>query len=467
MELPTPRRAVIIGASMAGLLAARVLSEHFDEVVLLDRDTLPDGPALRRGTPHAAHAHGLLARGRQIIEALFPGFTERLVAQGAQCGDIGTEVVLRSNGQRYAARAMGTLGLAASRCLIEAEIRDRVAALPGVTLIDRARVIEPVHNAASGRVTGLRWALDGLDAEARELAAALVVDCSGRGSHSPQWLRAWGYDTPQEERVTVRIGYATQYFERPATPQPLAAVICTASPGLPLPGVLLAQEPEGDGPARWVVTLGGYGPDALPAETGAMLARARTMGSPEIEEVLAQGRPLGPVQCYNFPHSQRRRYERLQRFPAGYLVLGDAITSFNPVYGQGMTVAACEAEALGRALRGGLDGLHRRFFPAAAEAIDIPWQLAVGADLALPQVQGPRPLPVRIVNAYVARLQRAAVHDAEVAAAFARVMHLLASPGSLFAPGVLWRVWRHGRADPATTTRPRALETINRPPRAV
>lgn len=440
----TPRRAVVIGASMAGLLAARVLSAHFDEVVLLERDALPDGPGLRRGTPQAAHAHGLLARGQQILESLFPGFTERLVAQGAVCGDIGSQVILRSDRQRFASRPQGTQGICASRCLIEAELRNRVAALPGVTLIDRARVIEPVHDSRGGRVTGLRWALDGLDAEARELAAALVIDCSGRGSHSPQWLRDWGYDAPQEERVTVRIGYATQYVERPPSPPPLAAVICTASPGLPLPGVLLAQEPEGGGPARWVVTLGGYGPDALPADADAMLARARAMGSPEIEEVLAQGRPLGPVQRYSFPHSQRRRYERLKRFPAGYLVLGDAITSFNPIYGQGMTVAACEAEALGRALRGGLDGLHRRFFPAAAKAIDIPWQLAVGADLALPQVQGPLPLPLRIVNAYVARLQRAAVHDAEVAAAFGRVMHLLAAPGSLFAPGILWRVWRRG-----------------------
>ena len=148
----------------------------------------------------------------------------------------------------------------------------------------------------------------------------------------------------------------------------------------------------------------------------------------------------GSVIRYGFPHSQRRRYEGLRRFPRGYLLLGDALASFNPIYGQGMTAAACQAIALEAALAAGDGGLAKRFFRAAAKVIDPPWQLAVSSDLALPNVPGPRPLPVRIVNAYIARLQRAATHDPEVSLAFIRVIHLVAAPASLFAPRIFLRV---------------------------
>jgi 2-polyprenyl-6-methoxyphenol hydroxylase-like FAD-dependent oxidoreductase len=192
-----------------------------------------------------------------------------------------------------------------------------------------------------------------------------------------------------------------------------------------------------------------------------MRDRARAVGVNEIASLAERGEALGPVIRYNFPYSQRRRYERLRRFPQGYLVLGDALASFNPIYGQGMTAAACQAIALDAVLAGGEDGLARRFFRAAAKVIDAPWQLAVGGDLALPNVPGPRSLPVRIVNAYIARLQRAATHDAKIAVAFIRVIHLVAVPASLFSPGVLLRVMfsggrRRADTDPAVPAALRA-----------
>lgn len=462
MAPSTQRRAVVIGASMAGLLAARVLADTFDEVILLERDALPSDAAPRKGTPHAVHAHGLLARGRDILEALFPGFTAALVAQGAIAGDIGSQVEVVAGRRPFASRALGVTGIAASRLLIEAELRRRVLAMPVVRLMGEVNVIEPVCE--GGRVRGVRWTPMPGDGLPRLLEADLVLDCSGRASRMPAWLRAWGYEAPQEERVVVRISYATRYFERdPDEPLPLA-VICPATPGQPRPGVLLAQEPEGDGPPRWVLTLGGYAHDEAPTDSAAWPERTRDIGAAPLV-AMAAGRPaLGPLLRYAFPHSQRRRYERLRRFPPGLLAMGDALTSFNPIYGQGMTVAACEALALRDALAGNEAGLHRRFFNAAAKAIDIPWQLAVGSDLALPQVEGPRPLPVRVVNAYIGRLMRAATRDAVVAGAFVRVMHLLAAPPSLFAPGLLWRVWRHGgkhameqAPPPAPAGRPRAV----------
>ena len=439
----TPRRrALVIGASMAGLLAARVLSESFTEVVLFERDPLPDRAAPRKGTPHAEHPHGLLARGRQILDELFPGFTEAMLAQGGLGGDIGTEVGVDANGRRFARSPAGIDGLAASRLAIEAELRRRVRALPGVRLLTEVDVLAPVHE--SGRVVGVRWQRrEGGAAET--MAAALVVDCSGRGSHSPAWLREWGYQAPTEDRVQIGLAYTSAYFERAPGHPPLTVVIGAATAGLPRPSILIAQEPAEDGPPRWVAGVGGYAGDHVDTTREAMAERARQTGSPEIAALAERGGMLGEPMRYSFPHSQRRHYEKLRRFPQGYLAMGDALASFNPIYGQGMTVAASEALALRAALAKGLDGLAPRFFKAAAHVIDAPWQLAVGGDLALPQVPGPRPFPVKLINAYVARVQRVAVHDAVVATAFVKVMHMLAPPPSLFAPAVVWRVWRGGR----------------------
>ena len=437
---PAHRRAIVIGASLAGLLAARVLSERYDEVVLLERDPLPDRAAPRKGTPHAVHPHGLLARGREAIEALFPGFTDALVAQGAMVGDIGTEVAVDANRARFARRPAGVLGLAASRLAIEAELRRRVRALPGVHVLDDVDVQAPVHG--EGRVVGVRCR--GGDAEPQTLAAALVLDCTGRGSRSPAWLREWGYDAPPEERVTVGLAYSSAYFRRDASVKPTVTVVVGAATAeLPRPSILIAQEPDGEGRARWVAGVGGYAGDHVDTTLEALRRRAAEIGNREIEALAAHGEPIGPVMRYVFPHSQRRHYERLRRFPQGYLAMGDALASFNPIYGQGMTVAACEALALRDALARGPRDLARRFFKEAARIIDTPWQLAVGGDLALPSVAGPRPFPLKWINAYVDRVQRAAVDDAVVAHAFIRVMHLLAAPPSLFAPAVAWRVWRH------------------------
>jgi 2-polyprenyl-6-methoxyphenol hydroxylase-like FAD-dependent oxidoreductase len=449
---PLGQRAVVLGASIAGLLAARVLSERYAEVLLLERDELPSGAVPRKGTPQAVHPHGLLARGRQVMEALFPGFTASLVAQGGLTGDLQRDVAFDANHRRLARAHSGQPALAVSRLAIEAELRQRVLALPGVRAITGVDVVAPVLD--DGQVIGVRYLeraalADGICA-GHTLRADLTIDCTGRGSRSPGWLASWGYDPAHEERVEVGLCYVSAYFRREgrhalgAGEIDLAALICTATNEQPRPAALIAQEPSAEGVPRWVVGLGGYAGDHAVCSPTGMLQRAQQIGSPELVALVRDGHRLGDVLRYNFPHSQRRRYERLRRFPAGYLVMGDALTSFNPVYGQGMTVAACEALALRRALQAGTAKLARRFFAAAAKVVDVPWQLAVGADLALDRVPGPRPLPVRLVNAYIARLYRVAPQDAQVARVFLEVVHMMKPPARLFAPGIVWRVLRGG-----------------------
>jgi len=464
-DSPT-RRAVVLGASLAGLLAARVLSERFSEVVLLERDELPAGAAPRKGTPHAVQPHGLLARGRQVLEELFPGFTQALLAQGGLLGDLQADTNFDVNRRPMATGTAGVQALAVSRLAIEAEVRRRVLALHNVRAITGVDVLAP--RLQGQRVQAARWLTRADGGTEQQLEADLVIDCTGRGSRLPQWLRDWGLAAPAEERVQVGICYTSAHFRREGrSAVGEGAVAKVASFGAvtneqPRPGVLIAQEPCADGVPRWVAGVGGYAGDHAAATLEALRERARDIANADLIKVTHEAEPIGEVQRYVFPHSQRRRYERLARFPSGLLAMGDALTSFNPIYGQGMTVAACEALALHDALAQGHAGLARRFFRAAARVIDIPWQLAVGGDLSISSVPGPRPLPVRLVNAYIARLYRAAQHDAVVSLAFQRVVHMLDKPESLFAPRVLWRVWRKGGAGAqAHAAGPRGLSTIS------
>lgn len=452
---PSAGTAVVLGASLAGLLAARVLSDRFAQVVLIERDVLPDGAAPRKGTPHAVHPHGLLARGLQVLELLLPGFTAAMQSRGGLLGDMAADVAFEAVHRRFAAGRAGLPALAASRLAIEAEVRQRVLALPGVQAITGVQALAPRH--AGGRVVAARY-LD-RDERERELAAALVVDCTGRGSQLPRWLAAWGYAAPREDRVEIGISYTSATFKRSGR--------CALGPGLdrvaafgavtnaqPRPGVLLAQEPDADGTPRWVIGVGGFRGDHPGATLQALRERARQIGIAELMRVAEEAEPIGEPMRYRMPWSQRRRYERLRRLPEGLIAMGDAITSFNPIYGQGMTVAACEALVLQRELGRGLAGLGRRYFRAAARVVDVPWQLAVGGDLGIDAVPGPRPLPVRIVNAYLARLFRVAPQDAVVSLAFQRVVHMLDQPGALFAPRILRRVLFPRAAAPARDGRP-------------
>lgn len=438
------RRAVVIGASLAGLLAARVLSAHHDEVLLLERGELPDdalGP--RKATPHTRHTHALLARGREVIEELFPGIRDEWLAAGARLGDVGSQAAFYAGRQRFAQRQADAMAVCLGRAAIEGVVRRRVLALPQVRVVTGVEVQGLVADARAEQVRGLRWQAGDDAGTNGVLHAALVVDASGRASRLPRWLTELDCDAPHEEQVHCDIRYATAYLVRQPQHAPgLEAVVCAATAEHPQPGVLLAQ--EGD---RWVVTLGGYGADAPPLDRPGFIARAQQM-APELAAVVREAEFLCEPFGYRFPHSQRRRYERLRRLPEGVLAIGDSICTFNPVFGQGMSVAACEALALDTALQQGRDGLARRYFRSAARSIDIAWQTAVGADLSIPSVQGERPLPLRLINAYVGKVFDAAQTDATVAVAFQRVSHLLAAPPSLMRPAVVWRVFTAARRAP-------------------
>lgn len=432
--------AIVLGASIAGLAAARVLSSRFARVTVIERDTLPAGAAWRRGTPHASHAHGLLASGREALERLFPGFTREIVEAGAPTGDLLGDCIWFNHGVYLKQIPTGNMGLLASRPLLESRLRARVAALPNVHILERCEATGLEFEAREGRVTGVFCHGPTGKAAPERLRANLVIDATGRSSRSPEWLAALGYAAPKVDEIEVGVTYTTRHYRRePHHARGAVAVIVRSGAPLFRFGVALAQEND-----SWIVTVGGYFGDRPALEEAEILKFAATLPAPELPAIMAHAEPLSPFRPFRFPASLRRQYEKLSRFPAGYLVMGDAFCAFNPSYGQGMSSALLQAEHLARCLAVGDTGLARRFFTGAARLIETPWRIATGSDLAHPKVEAPRPPPARFFNWYIPRLFRAAAHDGELAARFIEVANLAAPASLLLQPGTAWRVFRAG-----------------------
>jgi len=434
-------RAVVRGASMAGLLAARVLADSYGQVTVVDRDELPEKPSHRRGVPHGRHLHALAARGQQVLEELFPGLTAELVADGAPAGDMLTDARFYLSGHRLRPARTGLMLLCASRPLLENAVRARVEALSNVRFQDRCDVVGLATTTDGRRVTGAR-VLRRADGSAEELLTAdLVVDATGRGSRTPGWLEALGYPRPPREQVQIGLAYATRMYRLP--PDALdghLAILDAATPANPRTGAL--QRLEGD---RWMLTLAGILGDHPPTEPDGFLDFARSLRFPDIHDAIREAEPLDEAISFRFPASVRHRYEQLDRLPAGFLALGDAVCSFNPIYGQGMSVAALEALTLRSHLERGVEPEPRRWFRDLARVVDMPWDMSAGGDLSFPGVPGRRTLKVRLLGAYLTRLHAAAAHDAHLATSFMQVAGLVAPPQSLLHPGILVRVLRGGR----------------------
>lgn len=443
--------AVVLGASMGGLLAARVLSDFYRTVTVVERDVMPNGSAQRRGVPQGRHVHALWPRGSQILDELFPGFLTELVADGSKVFDDGdfAKVDLSFGGHQLVRSGIfphfrpRDATYWQSRPFLEDHVRRRVRAIANVTLMDGHDVVELTSTNRS-RVTGVLVTSRGSD-EKRAVGADLVVDATGRGSRTPAFLERLGYQRPVEDEVVVRLVYASQLLRIPPGMHHQLLVFAGPVAGRPAGMGLLTYEDN-----TWLLTAIGLAGCEPPADFAGVLGFIEGFAPPKVLTALRCAEPLGDVARHRTPSSRWRRYDKMGRFPAGLLIFGDAICSFNPVYGQGMTVAALEAVALDRCLRRGSYNLASRFFRAAAKPIGVAWQLAAGSDLGLPEIDGPRPLSVRLANKYVDKLQTAAETNHVVAAQFLKVAGFSSPPVSLLSPSVFCRVaavnWQRGRA---------------------
>jgi 2-polyprenyl-6-methoxyphenol hydroxylase-like FAD-dependent oxidoreductase len=423
---------------MAGLAAARVLSARYATVTVLDRDTLPDDASPRRGVPQGAQPHILLVSGLHELTGLFPGLDEELTVLGGIRFDTGTGLATYRFGRRWPAEPTGLELVSVSRPLLESVIRGRVAALPGVEIRDQVAI--SALAGSDGTVTGV--VLD----SGETLSADLVVDCSGRGSRSDRWLAALGLPAPELVEIKIGVSYSTRTYRRRPGDLPgwQAAFTLPTAPQEKMSGLVLPI--EGD---RWLITVGGWHLPEPPADVAAFESHAKALPDPLVADVVGRAEPLSDVTMHRFPSSRRRLFEKLERRPAGYVALGDAICSFNPIYGQGMTCAAREATALGRTLdqhEGRADAaMAKDYYATSAEIVATPWQFAVGGDFTYPETTGHRPRGIALSNWYARQIAYASQIDAGVNATFSQVQQLVTPPDVLFKLAFAVKVLRLAR----------------------
>jgi 2-polyprenyl-6-methoxyphenol hydroxylase-like FAD-dependent oxidoreductase len=435
-------RAVVLGASMGGLLAARVLADFFNTVTVVERDVLPDDPAVRRGVPQARHVHVLLARGAQILDELFPGFLNELVADGAPVWDdgelsklhlsFGGHEILRSGTVAFESKALAVY--MPSRPSLECHVRQRLQAMSNVTILGGHDVAELKATADRTRVTGVKVVNLECGAE-RELIADVVMDAMGRGAHTPAFMESLGYGRPVEDHIVMHTTYVSQLLRIP--PGTLKEMLVDIGPAPDRPTGMFLTGNEND---MWMFTVFGMVGNEPPCDLAGMLSFAQEYCPAHLTAALRAAEPIGEVAHHRMPSSQWRRYDKMPRLPDGLLACGDAICSFNPVYGQGMTVAALDAVALRDCLRRGGTDLPRRYFRASAKPIGVAWQMVAGSDLAFPAVEGRRSRLMRVITRLVDWALTASESDPVVAVRFFKVNSLIDTPIRLFHPAFVYRV---------------------------
>jgi hypothetical protein len=450
---------------MAGLFAAHVLAEHFDEVLVVDRDQLVGVSGLRRTTPQSFHAHALLARGQRAVEGLFPGITREFEADGVPVGDVGRDLRWIVNGQRLRPVETDLVALATPRITLENKVRERALALANVTFLEYTDVLGLTSTPDGRRITGavVRAAgaggEDGADpeGESRVLSADLVVDTTGRGSRLSGWLGELGYPQPLEQRMRIGLGYATRHYRMPVGLLGTdLAYIVVQTPAFPRGAVFARERLLPDGGERYTLSLNGHLGERPPADEDAFMTYVKSLPVPHIYDSIRDAEPLDDIKTYQFPATLWRHYERLSRFPDGLLAMGDSVASPNPVYAQGNTISAVEALILRGHLERGAVPKAARFFTDISQIIASAWDVNIAGDIGHPGIEGPLTLKTRAASVYLPLVQRAAVRDAVVNEAFLRVAGLIDEPQALMTPGRVLRVLRAagraGRGGPGAGT---------------
>lgn len=435
-----PRHAVVIGGSLAGLLAAAVLAEHAT-VTIIEADTLPDGPEPRRGLPQARHTHLLWSGGARAIEEILPGITDDWTAAGAFRRSLPTDLVSKTAQGWLPRHEEMQFNISCSRDLLDSVVRSRVIGLPGVTTLQQSRVRGLEGTAA--RITGVR--ADTPDEENRLIAADLVVDASGRGSRARSWLEALGVSGLKEAGVDSGLVYATRIFEAPEGAHALGFPIINvqSDPRVPVPGQTATIVPIENG--RWQATLSGTRGGQPTADPESFIPFAKGVRDPIVGELLEGKKPLTDVAVTQGTANRRIFFEKAD-LPDGFFAVGDSVATFNPLYGQGMTVAAQGILAVRTLLRAkGLShaGIGREAQRAIAPQVAVAWDLATSQDILYPGATGMKPRAgAGLLNGYVERLMTGATTKASLTAALLQVITMNRAPTYWIRPGVVWEVLR-------------------------
>lgn len=447
------------------MFAARVLSETFDRVTIVERDVISGNLEGRPGVPQARHLHALLPRGRRILERWFPGITSEFQAAGAEILDVASDIAWLTP-QGWGVRFPSNFeALTLTRDLLDWVVRRRLLQLSNVKLLHgcEVRSLRGRANFIEGVNLNFRTE-NGVGASTDFLRSEFVVAATGRNSSAPNWLRELGLPEPEASRVDAHVGYASRMFRRPSQSQSAwrALFIQAAPPTTKRAGILFPVEGN-----RWLVTLQGGDGDYPPADDAGFLEFARALRSPLLFEAINYAEPVTPISSYRATQNKLQHYERLKSWPERLVVVGDAACAFNPVYGQGITTAALAAEDLQRCFRqscGKLDGVARHFQRRLAKISRAPWMLATSEDLRYAGVEGAAASPgVRFMHKYMNTVLRSATHSKTVRKRFLEVQGMLKGPAAIFRPSVVAEVLKEAlKSKPSSDRRHAALRAARK-----
>ncbi|BAY38604.1 hypothetical protein NIES2111_29520 [Nostoc sp. NIES-2111] len=440
----TLTRAIVIGSGIAGLVTAQVLTKHFDQVIVIERDHYPEEPAPRQGVPQSHQLHVLLTQGQLILEQLFPGLKAELTDKGSPLIDWTADCPLLLPSGWSPRFPSGITTRTCSRNLLESLIRERVANNDAVEFLEKTQVIGLLSNSSHSTISGVE--IKHANGTKAELHAHLIVDASGRSSKTPQWLQTLGYEKPKETVINSFLGYATRLYQSLSSDD----INCKAL-------YLMPQAPnhtrggsfyqvEGD---RWMVCLLGVGRDYPPNDEAGFLGFAQSLVSPVVYDAIKHGQPISPIYGYQRTENRWCHYEKLAKSPENFVVLGDAVCAFNPVYGQGMTIATMGALTLDQCLEQqnqwrshkDLTGLARRFQKQLAKVNEVPWMMATSDDFRWPTTEGGKPnFITRLMHSYLNQVMQTASNHPQVYQVFLEVIHLLKKPTAFFHPSIMMQV---------------------------
>jgi 2-polyprenyl-6-methoxyphenol hydroxylase-like FAD-dependent oxidoreductase len=429
------KHAVIIGAGMAGLLAAAALADAFDEVTIIEKDSLPESPQFRSGVAQGAHVHTLLGYGAEAMDSLIPGLMADVYAAGAVKIRRNFDIWFHDAIGPTPIRDVGILTPSVTRPLLEHVTRQKVLALPNVSLRDSTKMLNFEIDELD-RVSGVRVMTNDIS---ELISADLVVECSGRASRLAGWLPAQGFGEVPSQRLKILMGYTSGFFRMPPDiAENGKACLMLAVP----PEYRAAYLTPVDGD-MWLATMYGRGHDTAPRDHEGFVAWAKGLPHPVIHEMLVPAEPVSELKTYKIPFGIWYRYDQMLNFPQGLIPMGEALTSFNPMYGQGMSLAAGQALSLREAIAGGLDAhLSARYFEECHTLNSVGWSVMETRDFAHDCTNVDRPADLESRWQTASAIRQLAEIDSEVHTLSVRVTHLLESPSELARPEIIEKINR-------------------------
>lgn len=427
------KKSIVIGGSFAGLIASRILSDFFGNVILIEKDFFPVSLEGRKGTPQANHIHILLAKGKQILMDYFPNLEKKLLENGANKIDFledGKFLLATGWAKRFNS---GITTFTCTRNLLEKTLRDEIKIIPNIEIIQGTQVTGLISDPSNTRVLGVRCTTSD---KKFELKADLIVDASGRKTNTPNWLEEIGYKKPEELRVDSYVGYATRKYLPPKDfhKKWRMLVILNQPPNNPRAGLIYPIEKN-----QWLVGLSGIGKNYPPTDEKGFLEFTKKLANSEIYEILKNSKPISDIYGYRIEGSRQYQYEKLNSWPENFIVLGDAVSIFNPFYGQGITSAALGAQTLHKLLpkfkQNSLQGFSKTFQKELAKKTSLPWILGTSEDFRWPTTMGKKPSSLtRFIQNYAEKVMLLGPKSNLATKTFLEMMHMVKSPIVLFHP---------------------------------